>query len=256
MKTRIITALFLIAAAIIVLFLGGLTLDIVIALAVIIGCFELFDLLKNYKKMPPIFYGIIALSCAVLVFIEQKNAIPLLCLVLINLLALPVYTKRLNSLDALIMCAIYILMYFFAYAFRSIYMIDSIYIWYIVFATYACDTGAYFAGYFFGKRKLCERLSPKKTMEGSIGGILFSLLLSVTFAYFYLPNVSWWFIGFASLTLPIVSQVGDLSFSAIKRYFNIKDFSNIFPGHGGILDRMDSLLFNSIYFYCLLQLIV
>lgn len=117
--------------------------------------------------------------------------------------------------------------------------------WWIFIIIWGSDTGAYFAGMFFGQKLLAPNISPKKTMEGSLGSILSSVILSVIFARILLPKII--FTKHAIILgclLGIVSQIGDLSASLIKRYCMIKDFSNIIPGHGGILDRLDSALFS------------
>ena len=115
------------------------------------------------------------------------------------------------------------------------------------------DIGAYFVGMLFGKHKMNPRISPKKTWEGFVGGIVFSAIISITFAlvlalvkkpihpHFTLQEFYWPVI--ISLIMPLIGDVGDFIFSAIKRNEGIKDFSNLLPGHGGILDRIDSLLF-------------
>ncbi len=256
MKTRAITGLMIVGCVIPPLVFGGILLNALVALIVVVGGFELFMLMENYKKMPPIFYLAILLACFSLLFVPEAYVLACLSLAILILFSMPVITGLLHSLDAIMMCAIFIVLFIFANAFTVIHDTNPNYIWYIIFATYVCDTGAYLVGSFFGKTKLCKRLSPNKTIEGSVGGIVFSFIISMTFAYYYLSEVSIFMLIFASLTLPVVSQIGDLSFSAIKRHFHIKDFSNIFPGHGGFLDRVDSLLYNLIYFYCLLQFIV
>jgi phosphatidate cytidylyltransferase len=108
------------------------------------------------------------------------------------------------------------------------------------------DIFAYFTGYFFGKHKLIPEISPKKTIEGSIGGILFCILAFLLFGLIVsaqtttVPN----YIGLGALGLlvSVFAQIGDLFASLLKREHNIKDFGNIFPGHGGIMDRFDSVI--------------
>ena len=129
-------------------------------------------------------------------------------------------------------------------ALRDVYGFQ--YLLLLALATYGSDTGAYFAGVFFGKHKLIPRLSPKKTIEGSIGGVLLGTLLAVSFAgYFGLLKTNSILIV-ACFVLTCTSQIGDLVFSAVKRHFGVKDYSNLLPGHGGILDRIDSILFNAL----------
>lgn len=122
------------------------------------------------------------------------------------------------------------------------------------------DSGAYFAGRFFGKHKLAPNLSPKKTVEGSMGGVLACVVFSCI--YVLILNKAWNFTLFignnyikmiiVSAVASIISQLGDLAASAIKRDYEIKDFGKILPGHGGIMDRFDSVVFVAPFVYCIL----
>ncbi len=122
-------------------------------------------------------------------------------------------------------------------------------------AAWMTDTGAYFTGVFWGKHKLCEKISPKKTVEGAIGGIVVCVLSLVAFAYFFKLPVNYISFGVGALVLSLLAQTGDLSFSIIKREYNIKDYGNIMPGHGGVLDRFDSTMFTIPATYILLMII-
>jgi len=126
-------------------------------------------------------------------------------------------------------------------------------VWLIVITAFGTDIMAYFSGYLFGKHKLCPKISPKKTIEGSIGGTLGSIIFSGVFGYFVMPEmlVHCLVIG---LLGGIVSQFGDLTASIFKRKMGIKDYGNLIPGHGGILDRFDSVLFTGpmVYYYIVL----
>lgn len=126
---------------------------------------------------------------------------------------------------------------------------------YVLIATYATDTFALFGGKFFGKHKLIERISPKKTVEGAVVGYISSVILSLLFAYVYVESVPFTTLVVASLLIPVFSQIGDLAFSLIKRKFGIKDFGKVFPGHGGVLDRIDSLIFALITFIAVSQVL-
>ena len=117
--------------------------------------------------------------------------------------------------------------------------------------------GAYFTGMLFGKHKMNERISPKKTWEGFFGGVILTSIFLCAWAFILaaidngnhailkglLDLEHWYHIIILSTLIPLVSVLGDLVFSSIKRYYGIKDFSNVLPGHGGILDRMDSIVF-------------
>lgn len=256
MLKRIITAIFIIAAVIPPLVFGGILLDILVALIMIIGGFEMAQLLPSFKDTSKILYSAIFTICFALLFLEFTSAVALSFLVCIFILALPVFFEKFTSKDALILAGVFMVFFGFGKSFVEIYHANPAYIWFIIIATYTCDTGAYFTGYFFGKHKLCERVSPKKTIEGSIGGIIFSYLCAGLFAYFMLLDAPLNLLVVTGLLLPIVSQIGDLTFSAIKRNYGIKDFSNIFPGHGGFLDRVDSLVYNLVFFYVMMVVIL
>ncbi len=129
----------------------------------------------------------------------------------------------------------------------------GILVWLIFLTAFGTDIMAYFSGYAFGKHKLCPKISPKKTIEGSVGGTLGSVILCSLFGYFFAPEliVHCAVIGVLG---GIISQFGDLSASIFKRKMGIKDYGNLIPGHGGILDRFDSVLFTAplVYYYTVL----
>lgn len=126
-------------------------------------------------------------------------------------------------------------------------------------AAWLTDTGAYFTGVFLGKHKLAPSISPKKTIEGSIGGIIICVLSFLLYGFiiekFFAANANYIALALSGFVLSIIAQLGDLSMSIIKREFNIKDYGVIFPGHGGILDRFDSVLFTAPATFIILQFI-
>lgn len=121
------------------------------------------------------------------------------------------------------------------------------YIWLVLVIAFLTDSCAYFVGKGLGKRKLCPNLSPNKTIAGAVGGTLggglFSLLFGLIICYFFGADVNFLKIFILGLIGAIGAQLGDLTASAIKRQYKIKDYGNLFPGHGGIMDRIDSILF-------------
>ena len=161
--------------------------------------------------------------------------------------------------------SIYYLRYSPTFAFKELvdtsdplfrYMQSSFLMIYVLIGTIFNDIGAYFVGVLFGKHKVNPRISPKKTWEGLVGGVIISALLSTGFAILvsllgrpmhpYLTHNEWYWILLISLLIPFLSIVGDFSFSAIKRHNGKKDFSKIFKEHGGVLDRLDSIIFSGI----------
>ena len=133
---------------------------------------------------------------------------------------------------------------------------DGIFIvWLIFISSWFCDVFAYFTGMLFGKHKLAPVLSPKKSVEGAVGGVVIPAICGGVYGYFVSAHIDSKVspvLAFAVIAAigAAVSQIGDLSASAVKRNFNIKDYGNLIPGHGGILDRFDSVIFTApmIYF--------
>lgn len=129
---------------------------------------------------------------------------------------------------------------------------------FVIISTFMTDTGAYFVGVFFGKNKMNERISPKKTWEGFVGGVVISFILSSAmgivstvcgcplFGETYNLGNNWYLILILSLLVPLFATLGDFVFSSIKRYWGIKDYGKLIPGHGGVLDRLDSIFFSVI----------
>ena len=116
----------------------------------------------------------------------------------------------------------------------------------VLICAWVCDIAAYFVGSMLGKHKLVERLSPKKTVEGSVGGIVFTALACLLYGWilarFFSLVPNYVMLAVCGVLLSVVSQIGDLFASLIKREHGIKDYGNVFPGHGGILDRFDSIM--------------
>ena len=125
------------------------------------------------------------------------------------------------------------------------------------------DSGAYFVGCSIGKHKLIPKLSPKKTVEGAIGGLVACVLISLGYVWFLdkcfdislFGGGDYYKMLILSIIGSVISQLGDFASSAIKREFNVKDFGNILPGHGGVLDRFDSIIFVAPFVYYILTLL-
>lgn len=130
-------------------------------------------------------------------------------------------------------------------------------VWYIILSAWGTDVFAFTVGKLIGKHKF-TKISPHKTIEGCIGGILGSVIINLVYTVivnsFFQLGLSYINIAVLSATLSVLSQLGDLTASSIKRYVGIKDFSNLLPGHGGMLDRIDSLIFIAPFAFYLLKL--
>lgn len=126
----------------------------------------------------------------------------------------------------------------------------SILVWLIVLSAFGSDVCAYFTGMAIGRHKLCPKISPKKTIEGAIGGVIGSILFCGIFGFFFANQYFVHSLAIGAIGA-VISQCGDLTASVFKRKMGIKDYGNLIPGHGGILDRFDSVLFTApaIYYY-------
>lgn len=254
MKTRVITAVLILAFIIPALLFGGILLKALIASIIICGGLEWLGLSKN--KWQGFIKPMFIIFVFILLLLPNTKVMPCMGFMFLIALAIPVFDEHFTVIDSMMSISYIAFFYTVAKAFLGIYETNPMFIWYIIIATYVCDTFALFSGMAFGKHKLNERISPKKTVEGAIGGWLFGCVFSFLFGYFYIESVTFLQLIVGSLILPITGQIGDLTFSSIKRYFKIKDFSNLLPGHGGFLDRLDSLIFNFVCFAFILMVVV
>lgn len=250
MKERIITALCLIAIVVPAVIFGGVFYKIVVALVMAISVYEMLHICSR-PKMNLYMYVLAGLFFVTGFFFDQNQlllssfwifiylVIILSCMIFDDTLAIE-KAAYVFTTGTLICSGIHALL-----VLRLSYGWE--YILLLALATFGSDTGAYFTGMAIGKHKLIPRLSPKKTIEGSIGGIVLGSLLGLGFAY-YIGILNHWLIIPAVILMTITSQIGDLIFSAIKRYFKVKDYSHLLPGHGGVLDRIDSLTYNALIF--------
>lgn len=151
--------------------------------------------------------------------------------------------ESIENMKLSLMMSLYITGFFSPIVFFSWRMIAL-----LLLLSFGTDTFAYFIGCLYGKRKLCPAISPNKSVEGAIGGVLGAAVLGALWTYFMLPGTAVGFYFYLPV-LSILSECGDLFASIIKRKHGIKDYSNLIPGHGGVLDRFDSVLFVTAILY-------
>lgn len=255
MKQRIITAIVLIALFVPCLVLGGIPFAL---LMVFMGCMSTFELLSicNHPKAKIYLYPLIGLYLLLSLLLPSTLLVPseYIMLFLLILVICGVFdaSMSMNRLSYYFMASTLV-----AFGIHMTYhMRMNLSVYYLVllaFATLGADTGAYFAGRTFGKHKLNVRLSPNKTVEGSIGGIILGGLLGSAYGILMKLSLPIYIIIMISFVLASTGQIGDLTFSSIKRTFEVKDYSQIFPGHGGVLDRFDSIIFNAMVLGILLH---
>ncbi len=135
----------------------------------------------------------------------------------------------------------------------------KILIWYIIFSTWGTDVFAYLIGKYFGKHKF-SKVSPNKTIEGCVAGTISAIIFCLVYTFFINKysnlEISYITVLIISTVLSIIGQIGDFSASVVKRHFEIKDFSDLFPGHGGMIDRIDSVMYIAPFAYLLFTLFI
>ncbi len=251
MKQRIITGVVAAALFLPIVFYGGLPFVLLTYFLATVG---LYELLKMKKLSIFSVHGLLTLLFLwVILYPEQYSDIvntfyytktELGIAFILLLLAYTVITKNRFTFEDVgfsILSAIYVGIGF--YFFIETRDAGLVYIFYSLFMIWATDSGAYFVGKATGKRKLWPEISPNKTVEGSLGGVVCALIVAVLFSLLTEINANLLSLLAITAVLSIFGQIGDLVQSAFKRHFGVKDAGNILPGHGGILDRFDSLLF-------------
>lgn len=245
MKQRALTVFFILAVVIPPLVVGGALLKGLVALVIFFIGTELMGLSDSkYAKWIP--YLFIALTMITFFSAGKYHAI-FYALSFITALTIPVFVEEFKAQDSLLAITYVTFVLVFADSFTNVHAFSPMLVWFVIICNFSSDTFAYLVGVKFGKTKLLERISPKKTVEGSLGGYVAGALIGFLFAFFFIPELSFGYAVLLSLAIPAVSQIGDLAFSSLKRNFNIKDFGNLLPGHGGVLDRIDSMIFSFIF---------
>lgn len=246
MKTRVITMFAILAVVVPCLVFGGIWMRLLVTFIMAVGTYE-FSRLSDVEIPLPIVVGLVILEI-VGTLLPSELVLGYVGLIYLFLLALPVFNEQITPKDGFICMSFVFFFILIGTTFIRIYNAESQFIWFIIIATYVCDSFAYLCGRKFGKHKLAPRISPNKTIEGSVCGWFFGMIVSMLYGYIFIDPIHFQSIAIAAFFLPIFGQIGDLAFSAIKRSYHIKDFGNLLPGHGGVLDRVDSLLFNIVVF--------
>ena len=261
MKSRTLGAILLLTILIFSLIIGYEAFAIVMLLCAILGYRELMNIRfkdKNNNIETVRFFGYVSIILViwnnVFYTLDDKLTliIPMLCL------TIPIIFyndgKKYNINDALYILGVIL---FIGFSFNNIIYLDKLDIHkciLIFILSFATDTYAYISGLLIGKHKLTN-ISPKKTVEGSVIGVIMGVIIGGLYYYTFIGGLGIKSILIICLVLSILSEIGDLIFSSIKRYFNKKDYSNLIPGHGGILDRFDSVIFVSLGLTIILSLL-
>lgn len=263
MRVKVVSAIILLMIVIPIIILGGTYYTVGVGIIAVLAYKEIVELQKGKNKIPDIVSVIGLISLLFMIYsnyftdtLITNMELWSLCMMILLLFIPIVFINDKNEYNA--NKAFYLVgsTLLLGIAFNVLLMIRNYDIKYLVFLlliTISTDTFAQIVGRLIGKTKLCE-ISPNKTWEGSIFGVLIGTFISTAYYMTYIGvATNMWQVVFLVLFLAIVAQIGDLVFSAIKRLYKIKDFSNIIPGHGGILDRLDSLIFVLLAFILVVQ---
>ena len=252
---------------VVIIFLRGnkYIVDVLLAIVAGLGIYEYFKAISKVCK-PVRWVGYLSCSSIALIHLIPQSklnivvtlSVPTILLILfLNIIATDM---RINFKDiAYTFIGIFYVAFFMMFiAFINGMPNGNINVWYAISAAWGTDIFAYFIGKHFGKHKF-SKVSPKKSVEGCIAGTIGAVVIMLIYTYFantyWGVSYSYGYIALIGVILSLIGQIGDFSASSIKRYVDIKDFSNLIPGHGGMLDRIDSLLFLAPFAYALFTLL-
>ncbi|HKM34663.1 MAG TPA: phosphatidate cytidylyltransferase [Lachnospiraceae bacterium] len=269
--TRFISSVVLVVIALVTLILGGPVLAVVSYIVSLIGYFELCRATKVQQEKRKIngleLVGMLGITGYYAAMFFSDNVLLLLMAIIGTLLGgMCIYVVNFPKYHAQQVMENYFnfmyapVMLSFIYMTRQLHYGEYI-VWLILISSWGSDTCAYLVGICIGKKKIFPVLSPKKSLEGCIGGVIGAGLLGAAFGFFIVERVVvdqtiTWIVAFICMVGAVMSQVGDLAASAIKRNHEIKDYGKLIPGHGGIMDRFDSVIVTAPMIYFLTALLI
>ena len=265
--TRLISGIVLVAIALATIISGGWVLAATLLLVSLIGVYELYRVfqVEDGKLSPLALCGYAAVILYYGLLFWQQEAYTMMGLTGFLILVMTVYVLTYPRYQAGQVTAAFFSVVYVAVMLSCIYQIrilqDGVYlVWLVFFASWGCDTCAYCVGKLFGRHKMTPKLSPKKSIEGAAGGVVGAALLGAIYGAVIDSRLSGgsYILEFAVICAVggLISMVGDLAASAIKRNYDIKDYGKLIPGHGGIMDRFDSVIFIAPVIYYLAQFLL
>lgn len=266
MKTRIVSAALMTVIFVPLLIIGKLPFQLLVLAIAVFAQYELLKVRRAKRDFPIgielcsyILVGLLTVTNASVLNLDfSLDYRILITMILIYLSAIVFYSdiKKYNVDDALFLMASTLFIGLSLNIMILLRNFNLMYLIYILVITSFTDSFALITGMLVGKNALCKSLSPKKTIEGLVGGTLIGTFAAVVFYNTIIDaNLNIFLLIFMTVSISLIAQLGDLVFSSIKRYYNKKDFSNLIPGHGGILDRIDSLTFAVLAFVLFLAIL-
>ncbi len=222
---------------------------LLILITVVISLREYYALARKTDPLLPAGFGI--LLGTLIVFSSYKFSFPYMLAVLFIVLALSLlyflftyeaHSNVLHSVGTFTVGLLYVPFFLSHLVFLRHLAMGQVWVLFLLAVVFAGDTGAYFVGSFLGRHKLCPRVSPGKTKEGAIGGLVASIGAAYLMRNYFFPWLTAGQVIFLALSLGITAQIGDLVESMFKRAVGVKDSGNLLPGHGGLLDRIDGVI--------------
>lgn len=247
-KTRLLSGIVLVILLLIFLITGGEILLTALGMVSLIGLFELFRALRM-QKSPVAITGYVA---TIIFYVShlipgfQDNFALLIAYLIVLMMVYVLSYPNINTTDFMagFFGFVYVpVMLSYVYRLRTISEEGVFLVFLIFICSWGCDTCAYCVGKLIGKHKMSPVLSPKKSVEGAIGGVIGTGLITGIYSFFIFDSyIAIIVMVIISMIAAVVSMFGDLTASAIKRFYDIKDYGKLIPGHGGILDRFDSVI--------------
>ena len=259
-KTRLLSGILLVLIALATIISGGDVLFATLLMISFIGMTEIYKVLEISSKLLGIAGYVTAVAYYFLIRFQRTDLVlPLVIAFLMVLMVIYVFTYPKYRVEHVLLA--FFGLFYVAFMLSYVYQIrlleqGAFIVWLVFICSWGCDTCAYCVGMLLGKHKMAPKLSPKKSVEGAVGGVVGAALLGVLYAALvnhFAPGTDASLLGYAIVCAVggAISQVGDLAASAIKRNHDIKDYGKLIPGHGGILDRFDSVIFTAPIIYYL-----
>ena len=259
-KTRLLSGIVLVIAAIFLIVTGN---EVLLFSTLLISCIGMFELVRVFKFEKSLL-SVVPYIALILFYINLRwSFIPDVMMLFMGFLIVLMFVYVLSDpkYDAKQLMAAFFGMFYVGTMLSYVYQIrtlnNGLYLAFLVFlCSWGCDTCAYCVGVLIGKHKMAPKLSPKKSIEGAVGGVLGSALLTALYCFIFrnhmnIDGTEIAILAVIAAVAGLISMVGDLCASAIKRNYDIKDYGHLIPGHGGILDRFDSMIITAPIIYYL-----